>query len=105
MPFRRKGRDKYLRQMQTVITGIAEHVATQLNIATQEIADGRKAVQDYFNNLDADKKRIGRETLNDVMGRFDTLEASVEDKQGELVGTLAQKYKKISNRSTPALRK
>ncbi len=91
--FYTEGRDKYLRQMDTVITGIAEHVATQLNIATQEIADGRKAVQDYFNNLDADKKRIGQETLNDVMGRFDTLEASVEDKQGELVETLAQKYK------------
>ncbi len=87
------GRHIYLDAMDRAITDIANHVATELNAATADVAAGKQKVQDYFNSLDADKKRIAGDTLSEVMGRFDMLESSVEDKQNELVDTLAQKYK------------
>lgn len=91
--FYEEGRVQYLSDMEAVITGISTHVAFELNAATEDIANGRKKVQDYFSSLDENQKRIGQGTFDEALSRFEELESKVEDTQGELIDSLADKYK------------
>ena len=56
------------------------------------MAEGKQEVQDYVNQLPEDLKSIGQEAAEDVQSRFEELEQSIDDKQGELIDTLANKH-------------
>ena len=90
--FYKEGRELYLRMMDGVLDNIASIVETGLNEAKAEIARGKQEVQDYVDSLPADLQEVGQQAAQDIQSKFDELERSVNDKQGELIDSLAQKY-------------
>ncbi|MBD1934454.1 MULTISPECIES: eCIS core domain-containing protein [Cyanophyceae] len=90
--FFKEGRELYLAEMDKTINEIANHVATQLNLAKQKIADGKLQIQDYVAKLPENLRQVGQEAAQDIQSKFDELESSVDNKQNELVDSLAQKY-------------
>ncbi|BAZ23368.1 hypothetical protein NIES4073_42560 [Kalymmatonema gypsitolerans NIES-4073] len=91
--FYEEGRDLYLRKMDVVITDIANLVATKLNEAKAEVANGKQQVEEYVKQLPEDLKQIGEEAAENIQSQFDELEQSIRNKQDELIDTLANKYK------------
>jgi phage host-nuclease inhibitor protein Gam len=87
-----QGRRMYLTEMDKTINEIANHVATQLNQAKQKIADGKQQIQDYVAKLPENFRQVGQEAAQNIQGKFDDLESSVDNKQNQLVDSLAQKY-------------
>lgn len=85
-------RDHYVTAMNGVIDQVATVVETGLNEAKQLIADGRQQVADYVDGLPETLKGVGAEAASEIEGRFAELDQAVENKQGELVDHLAQKY-------------
>jgi len=87
-----RARTEFIRAMDQVIDDVAGLVETGLNDAKDLIAAGKREIQDYVNQLPAALRRIGRESARNIQGRFDELDQTVNDKQTQLVETLAQKY-------------
>jgi hypothetical protein len=90
--FYTEGRNAYLKQMNVVISKIADIVGNDLNAATMRIAQGRAEVAKYVAGLPTDLKKVGAEAQDKIQSKFDELDSDVESKQNELVDTLAQKY-------------
>jgi hypothetical protein len=91
--FYEEGRDLYIKKMDDVIGKIAELVASRLNAAKVKVADGKKRIDAYLQQLPEDLKDIGAATAEDILGHFDELEQEISSKQDELVNRLANKYK------------
>ena len=92
--FFNKGRDKYLNEMDTTLTDIANYVTEQLNLAKEKIAEGRKEIKKYVEGLPASLQQVGQDAANNIQDQFDQLEQSVDDKQNQLIDTLSQAYTK-----------
>lgn len=90
--FYEEGKKLYTSKMDSVLDGIAALVETGLNQAREIIAQGRKEVQDYVNSQPEALKAVAEEAAAGIQGKFDDLERSVEDKQGQLIDSLAKKY-------------
>jgi hypothetical protein len=90
--FYTEGRNAYLKQMNVVISKVADIVGNDLNAATMRIAQGRAEVAKYVAGLPTDLKKVGAEAQDKIQSKFDELDSDVESKQNELVDTLAQKY-------------
>ncbi len=90
--FYREGRDLYLKLMDAVLDKVAATVEKGLNEAKEEIAKGRKAVQDYVNKQPANLRKAAQDAAQTIQSQFDQLEQSVNDKQNQLIESLAQKY-------------
>lgn len=90
--FYQAGRDLYIRQMDGVLDNIAGVVETGLTEAKAEIAQGRQEVQEYVNSLPAALRQVGQEAAQAIQSRFDDLDRSVEEKQQQLIDSLAQRY-------------
>lgn len=86
------GKQKYMDAMDVALTDIANHVATKLNEAKARIAQGRQEIQEYVNSLDPGLQQIGQEAAGNIQAQFDELENSVNNKQDELIDSLAQQY-------------
>ena len=99
--FYQEGHDLYVSRMDTLIDQIAALVETGLNEAKDLIAAGRASIQTYLAGLPAAEQETGRKS-GGIQGKFDSLEQSVTDKQGELIDSLAKKYndnlKKVNDR-------
>jgi hypothetical protein len=90
--FYQEGKKQYLASMDKTIDKIANLVATKLNAAKQEITNGRQEIQKYVAGLDPSLRQVGQEAAQNIQSKFDELETSVDNKQNELVDSLAQKY-------------
>ena len=90
--FYQEGKQIYLNKMDGVIDQVVNIVGNGLSRAKNEVANGRKRVQDYVNQLPTNLKSIGQEAASDIQSEFDSLEESVDAKQDELIDKLAQKY-------------
>ncbi|MDJ0747115.1 MAG: hypothetical protein QNJ32_27755 [Xenococcaceae cyanobacterium MO_167.B27] len=90
--FYKEGKNLYLNKMDRVIDQVVNIIGNGLSKAKNEVANGRKRVQDYVNQLPANLKSIGQEAASDIQSEFDSLEESVDAKQDELIDKLAQKY-------------
>ena len=90
--FYRAGRSLYIRMMDDVLENITTIVETGLNEAKAEITRGKQEIQDYVTSLPADLKKVGKEAAQEIQSKFDELEQSVNDKQSELIDSLARKY-------------
>ncbi|NTS41813.1 DUF4157 domain-containing protein [Flavisolibacter sp. BT320] len=88
----REERDRYIQKMDGSITNIANIVEVKLNEAIEEIAKGKKDVQEYWTTLDPEMQKIGEEARKEVEGRFSELEQSVQNKHDDLVSKLADRY-------------
>jgi hypothetical protein len=86
------GRELYLKQMDGVITKVADVVAIDLTAAKQRIAKGRADIAAYVKSLPADLKGVGSEASKEIGDRFTQLESDVDAKQESVVDTLATKY-------------
>ena len=90
--FYQEGKNIYLNKMDGVIDQVVNIVGNGLSRAKNEVANGRKRVQNYVNQLPANLKSIGQEAASEIQSEFDSLEESVDAKQDELIDKLAQKY-------------
>jgi hypothetical protein len=95
--FYEEGRDRYLREMDVVITGIANTVESRLKEAKSEIAGGRRKIRDYVESLPKDLQQAGRQAEREVSARFDELAQSVDDKKKDLAQSLAKRYVEARN--------
>ena len=96
--FYEEGRDRYLREMDVVLTGIANTVESRLKEAKSEIAGGRRKIRDYVESLPKDLQQAGRQAEREVSARFDELAQSVEDKKRDLAQSLAKRYVEARNK-------
>jgi hypothetical protein len=90
--FYTEGRQLYLDQMNAVIDNVVSIIGTTLTEAKAEIAQGKKHIQEYVAQLPEDLKQVGQDAAQNIQSQFDTLEQSVNDKQNDLIDTLANKY-------------
>lgn len=90
--FYEAGRELYLKQMDGVISQVADIVGTDLTAAKQRIAKGKADIAAYVKTLSPDLQKIGAEASKEIGDKFSQLESDVNDKQESVVDTLATKY-------------
>lgn len=90
--FYQEGRSLYIERMDQVLNNIAETVSVGLTAAKTLIAQGRQEVQAYVAGLPESLRQVGAEAAGSIQSRFDELDQRVDDKQGELIDSLAQRY-------------
>ncbi len=90
--FYEEGRKLYLKMMDIVLDRIAETVEVGLTAAKNEISNGKKEIQSYVDSLPESLKSVGQEAAKDIQSKFDSLEQSIDEKQNQLIDSLAQKY-------------
>lgn len=91
-----EGRKKYAADMETVIGNVATVVETGLNEVVGIIARGKQELDLAVTKLPDDEKDVGRELATGLQAKFADLEKSVEEKQTQIVDSLAQKYVQAS---------
>ncbi|MDI1257323.1 MAG: hypothetical protein PSV16_14610 [Flavobacterium sp.] len=86
------GKQKYIDTMDGYIIKISNLVANELNAAKARIAAGRKEVQQYITGLSPALRKLGKDAINAIQGKFSELEETVNAKKDALIDTLAKKY-------------
>jgi hypothetical protein len=86
------GRELYLKEMDVVISKVADIVSSDLTAAKQRIAKGRSDIAVYVKSLPKDLRKVGAEASQDINEKFEQLESDVQAKQDSVVDTLATKY-------------
>ena len=90
--FYEAGRELYLKQMDGVISRVADIVGDDLGAAKRRIAAGKNEITSYVKSLPASLKTIGAEAAKEIGEKFEQLESDVNAKQSSVVDTLASKY-------------
>ncbi|MDQ0850364.1 hypothetical protein QFZ65_002302 [Arthrobacter sp. B3I9] len=90
--FYEAGRELYLKEMNGVISNVADIVGTDLTAAKQRIAKGRSEISTYVAGLPASLKKVGAEATKEIGDKFEALESDVNAKQESVVDALATKY-------------
>ncbi|MGW4208807.1 phage tail protein [Lentzea sp. NPDC004789] len=86
------GRELYLKQMDGVISRVADIVGSDLSLAKQRIASGKAEIAAYVKTLSPDLQKVGADASAEINDRFEQLESEVTDKQNAVVDSLASKY-------------
>lgn len=86
------GRELYLKQMDGVISGVADIVGGDLAAAKKRIASGRADIAAYVKSLPADLRKVGSDASEEIGEKFEQLENDVNAKQEAVVDDLAAKY-------------
>ncbi|HEX8867708.1 MAG TPA: hypothetical protein VF821_18765, partial [Lentzea sp.] len=86
------GRELYLKQMDGVISRVADIVGNDLSLAKQKIAAGKAEITAYVKTLSPDLQKVGAEASEEINSRFEQLESDVDEKQNAVVDSLASKY-------------
>ena len=105
----RSEKAKFETEVKKALRFIAQEVAKKLNEALDEIKKGKKEVDDYFNNLSEEEKKLGQDAYDNINDKYTDLENAVYEKQDELakgladtyhksVGKLREKYEEIKKR-------
>ncbi|MEW1892786.1 hypothetical protein [Streptomyces sp. NPDC085659] len=100
-----EARKLYVSRMQTVISSVADIIGTELGKAKARIAKGRGELKAEVDKLPADLRQFGEDAAKDFAGKFDDLEASVNEKSEQLVQDLAQKYTTALNKVDEEIKK
>jgi hypothetical protein len=90
--FYEAGRELYLKQMDGVISRVADIVGNDLTAAKKRIATGKAEIASYVTSLPADLRKVGSEASKEIGEKFAQLEKDVDAKQDSVVDTLATKY-------------
>jgi hypothetical protein len=90
--FYEAGREIYLKQMDGVISRVADIVGGDLGAAKARIAAGKNEIAAYVKTLPGDLAKVGAEASSEIGEKFTALEGEVDAKQEALVDTLASKY-------------
>ena len=86
------GRELYLKEMDKVISRVAEIVAKDLTAAKNRIAAGKTEIATYVKGLPRDLQKVGAQASKEIGDQFQQLESDVDAKQNALVNSLASKY-------------
>jgi hypothetical protein len=86
------GRELYLKEMDGVISRVADIVGTDLTAAKTRIATGKAEIAAYVKTLSPDLQKVGAEASKEIGEKFKELENDVNSKQDSVVDTLATKY-------------
>lgn len=100
-----ESRKLYVSRMQTVISSVADIIGAELGKAKARIAKGRTELKAEVDKLPADLRQFGEEAAKDFAGKFDDLEATVNEKSEQLVQELAQKYTAALNKIDEEIKK
>ncbi|MFE7387302.1 hypothetical protein [Streptomyces sp. NPDC057582] len=100
-----EARKLYVSQMQTVISSVADIIGTELGKAKARIAKGRAELKAEVDRLPADLRQFGEDAAKDFAGKFDDLEATVNEKSEQLVQDLATKYTAALNKIDEEIKK
>ncbi|MFJ8707180.1 hypothetical protein ACIREB_13265, partial [Streptomyces anulatus] len=100
-----ESRKLYVSRMQTVISSVADIIGAELGRAKARIAKGRTELKAEVDRLPSDLKQFGQEAAKDFAGKFDDLEATVNEKSEQLVQDLAQKYTAALNKIDEEIKK
>ena len=79
--FYEAGRELYLKQMDGVITRVANIVGDDLTAAKKRIAAGKTEIASYVKSLPAGLKKVGAEASKEIADKFEQLEDDVNAKQ------------------------
>ena len=90
--FYEAGREIYLKQMEGVITKVADIVGDDLTAAKRRIATGKAEIAAYVKSLPLELRKVGSQASQEIGERFADLESEVDAKQESVVDTLATKY-------------
>jgi hypothetical protein len=90
--FYQDGRNQYLKQMEGVISKVADLVGGELGRAKARIAQGRQQVKDFVASQPKELQKLSQDAADQMGSKFDELEGEVNQKQDALVQTLADKY-------------
>lgn len=90
--FYEAGREIYLKQMEGVISRVADIVGGDLTAAKQRIARGKTEIASYVKSLPKDLATVGSEATKEIDDKFQQLESDVDAKQESVVDTLSSKY-------------
>ncbi|WP_406495914.1 hypothetical protein OG936_18015 [Streptomyces sp. NBC_00846] len=100
-----EARKLYVAQMQTVISSVADIIGAELGKAKARIAKGRAELKAEVDKLPADLRQFGEDAAKDFAGKFDDLEATVNEKSEQLVQDLANKYTAALNKVDEEIKK
>ncbi|MFF9540150.1 hypothetical protein ACF1BU_29015 [Streptomyces sp. NPDC014724] len=100
-----EARKLYVAKMQTVISSVADIIGTELGKAKARIAKGRAELKTEVDKLPADLRQFGEDAAKDFAGKFDDLEATVNEKSEQLVQDLANKYTAALNKVDEEIKK
>ncbi|WP_413753168.1 hypothetical protein NRF20_22265 [Streptomyces sp. R-74717] len=100
-----EARKLYVAQMQTVISSVADIIGAELGKAKARIAKGRTELKAEVDKLPADLCQFGEDAAKDFAGKFDDLEATVNEKSEQLVQDLATKYTAALNKVDEEIKK
>ncbi|MFF2894998.1 hypothetical protein [Streptomyces sp. NPDC057966] len=100
-----EARKLYVAKMQTVISSVADIIGAELGRAKARIAKGRAELKAEVDRLPADLRQFGEDAAKDFAGKFDDLEATVNEKSEQLVQDLAQKYTAALNKVDEEIKK
>ena len=87
-----EGRDLYLKQMDGVINRVVAIIEAELTRAKGAVVTGQAKIQAYLAKQPASLRKVGEEAARNIQDQFADLERSINDKQGRLIDTLANKY-------------
>ena len=79
--FYEAGRELYLKQMDGVISRVADIVGNDLTAAKKRIAAGKAEIASYVKSLPADLQKVGSEASQEIGEKFEQLENDVNAKQ------------------------
>ncbi|MEU6018219.1 hypothetical protein ABZ826_30595 [Streptomyces sp. NPDC047515] len=100
-----EARKLYVAKMQTVISSVADIIGAELGRAKARIAKGRAELKAEVDKLPADLRQFGEDAAKDFAGKFDDLEATVNEKSEQLVQDLATKYTAALNKIDEEIKK
>jgi len=100
-----QGRELFKKELNLVVTNIANIVDSRLKEAKDEIAKGQQRIRDYVLTLHGDLRAVGQAAEKAVASRFDELRQSVDDKKNDLAQKLAQRYKEACDKADEELKK
>jgi hypothetical protein len=86
------GRELYLKEMDGVISRVADIVGGDLGAAKRRIAAGRAEIASYVKSLPAGLPKVGSQASKEIGDKFEQLENDVTAKQEAIVDDLATKY-------------
>ena len=90
--FYQDGRNQYLKQMEGVISGVADIVGGELGRARACVAQGRQQVKDFAASQPKELQKVAQDAAQQMGSKFDELDNDVASKQDSLVQSLADKY-------------
>jgi hypothetical protein len=73
--FYEAGREIYLKQMDGVISRVADIVGDDLTAAKRRIASGKSEIASYVKSLPANLKNIGADAAKEIADKFEQLES------------------------------